>query len=74
MISTLHTFEYALLIVLVALKVTEQIDLSWWWVTAPIWLLPVVQFAYGFVTVLPKAFRSSYHEARRRRREGPFNP
>ncbi len=26
---------------LVILKVTETVDWSWWWVTCPLWIIPV---------------------------------
>lgn len=28
----------ALFLVLLVLKLTDNIDLSWWWVTAPLWI------------------------------------
>ena len=66
MMKFIHTLEYALLIVLVVLKVSGEIDISWWLVTAPIWLLPVIQFVYGFGTTFPKSFRDSYNAAKKR--------
>ena len=31
-----------LFIVLVYLKLTNQTDISWWWVTAPIWVIVLI--------------------------------
>lgn len=31
------TFLPLLFIVLLVLKLTDMIDISWWWVTAPLW-------------------------------------
>jgi hypothetical protein len=39
-----------LAIVFITLKLTNVINWSWWWVTAPLWG-PVV-FAFGFVIVV----------------------
>ena len=36
-----------LFIVLVYLKLTNQTDISWWWVTAPIWVIVLI----GVITI-----------------------
>lgn len=36
-------------IVFIVLKLTNYIDWSWWWVTAPFWGLFIFGFIYGFV-------------------------
>ena len=35
-------FTGLLFLVLLVLKLTGQIDWSWWWVTAPLWVAPAV--------------------------------
>ena len=44
------TFPWAtiLFIVFLVLKLTDVIDWSWWWVTAPLWI-PIVLIALVFV-------------------------
>jgi hypothetical protein len=48
-------------LVFLVLKLTGVIDWSWWWVTAPIWLAPVlfVVFfaAYLFLAILQAVIR-----------------
>ncbi len=36
----------ALFLVFLILKLTDNIDWSWWWVTAPLWI-PIGLFAVG---------------------------
>lgn len=38
-----------LTILFIGLKLTDHIDWSWWWVLAPLWLLPAVLLAVGGV-------------------------
>ena len=50
-----------LLLLFIALKLTNQIDWSWWWVMSPVWLpliLVLVAFKIWFLLhVLKKALR-----------------
>lgn len=39
--------EFLAFLVLLALKLTGQIDWSWWWVAAPIWIVFLVQVVAG---------------------------
>jgi hypothetical protein len=45
-----------LFIVFLVLKLTETIDWSWWWVTAPLWIPVGLVFAFliisGIITLL----------------------
>ena len=34
--------RWALAILLTILKLTNTVNISWWWVTAPIWIMPVI--------------------------------
>ncbi|GEB79771.1 hypothetical protein DDE01_11860 [Desulfovibrio desulfuricans] len=45
----------ALAILFIALKLTDKIDWSWWWVLSPVW----VPFALCVVAVLAVAFGAS---------------
>jgi hypothetical protein len=54
----------ALLIVMAGLKLTDEVAWSWWVITAPIWLIPALQFVYGFVIEFPKAYMMHYRQAR----------
>lgn len=39
----------ALFLVFLVLKLTDKIDWSWWWVTCPLWALPVIFLSVAFV-------------------------
>lgn len=41
-----------LFVVFVTLKLTGNIDWSWWWVSAPLWFVPVVILAFCGVGLL----------------------
>jgi len=46
-----------LTLIFVALKLTGQIDWSWWWVWSPFWLPIVIMFGLGaFLMVVSLAF------------------
>ncbi len=51
-------FEW-LFLLFIALKLTEQIDWSWWWVCSPAWIVGLVYFV--------DAFLRSYRQARRQK-------
>ena len=40
------SFSGALFLVFLILKLTDNIDWSWWWVTSPIWI-PACLFVFG---------------------------
>jgi hypothetical protein len=42
----------ALLILFIALKLTKQIDWSWWWVLSPLWILTgIIVVAFGLAVI-----------------------
>ncbi len=44
-----------LTVLLIGLKLTDNIDWSWWWVLSPIWLpLPAILLFAGFCYVIGK--------------------
>jgi hypothetical protein len=55
-----------LTVLFVGLKLTDQIDWSWWWVLAPIWL-PAVVVVCVLAAVCVSAFVISRLRARRLR-------
>ena len=44
-------FTGLLFIVFLVLKLTHVIDWSWWWVTAPLWGIPVLVIAVELVAL-----------------------
>ena len=51
------------LIVFIVLKLTNNIDWSWWWVMSPLWL-PIVAFMFilsvGFLAGASKGIKDEY--------------
>jgi len=43
------TLNVILFLIFLVLKLTEQIDWSWWWVTAPLWLPTVIVLTIALV-------------------------
>ncbi len=43
------TFPLVLFTVFLVLRLTETIDWSWWWVTAPLWISFLVGLAFVIV-------------------------
>lgn len=49
----------ATFLVLLVLKLTDvpsMREVSWWWVTLPLWAVPALLLAFGLVAVLGAAF------------------
>lgn len=42
----------ALFLVFLVLKLTDNIDWSWWWVTAPLWGLPALLVVAGLGAIV----------------------
>jgi hypothetical protein len=42
-------FVGLLTILFVGLKLTDNIDWSWWWVVSPLWIIPVVIIGCGIL-------------------------
>jgi len=51
------SFEAVLIIVFITLKLTDNIDWSWWWVLSPIWIsasTAVLVFIIGIIAFVWK--------------------
>ena len=46
-----------LFLIFLVLKLTNTIDWSWWWVTAPLWLPLAIAAAVGLLLFLSDPFR-----------------
>jgi hypothetical protein len=46
-------------LVLMTLKLCGVIDWSWWWVTAPVWVPPVIAFVMFAVAGMLLAYKES---------------
>lgn len=46
-----------LFIVFLVLKLTEVIDWSWWWVTAPLWIPAAIIAVIGLPVLIAKAMK-----------------
>lgn len=58
-----------LFLIFLVLKLTKQIDWSWWWVTSPLWIslallvvIVLVVIITRFVIVIYKTFINKYNE------------
>ena len=49
-----------LFILLAALKLTDVIDWSWWWVTAPLWYFPVLLLWLALLHGIGSAFQKVF--------------
>ena len=59
-----------LAIVFITLKLTEFIDWSWWWVTAPLWVIPALLIVIGiiwFLNVVRKHYKAKRAVAKARK-------
>ncbi|AWN05833.1 hypothetical protein SEA_PRIAMO_71 [Mycobacterium phage Priamo] len=44
---------FALFLVFLVLKLTDYVDWSWWWISAPLWIpAGIVAAAYGLAALL----------------------
>lgn len=50
------TFSGLLTCVFIALKLTDVINWSWWWVLGPIWIPIVLALGVGMIIGIVKAF------------------
>lgn len=52
------TFPTALFLLFLILKLTHAVAWSWWWITAPLWLVPVIVVAAiaAFVVAMRSKF------------------
>ena len=51
-----------LFLIFLVLKLTNYIDWSWWWVTAPLWITAIL---YNFIAII----MATYLSKRRRRKK-----
>ena len=52
-------FLSLLAILFVALKLTDVIDWSWWWVTAPLWAIPATALFAALTALVTLIVRES---------------
>ena len=51
------SFPAALFLVFLILKLTSVIDWSWWWITAPLWVIPAIYFTLvAFIFIFEALF------------------
>lgn len=62
------SYLFILFVVFLVLKLTRNIDWSWWWVTAPLW----GPFAAGLSFLLLGGFLTAIFRRRSRRRRAAF--
>lgn len=56
-------------IAFIVLKLTGYIDWSWWWVTAPFWVVPAILLAIWLIAVVIVALMESVEKASTRRKK-----
>ena len=78
--TSIH-FITTLLIIFVVLKLTDNIDWSWWWVLSPLWipiglaLLTIVLVGINnFITNITKLNQKHKHENNKRNNVATWNP
>jgi len=78
--TSIH-FTTTLLTIFVVLKLTDNIDWSWWWVTSPLWipiglaLLTIVLVGINnFITNINKLNQKHKHENNKRNNVATWNP
>ena len=50
--------DMILFLIFLVLKLTDNIDWSWWWVTSPLWLPLVFVIVFGTVVIVGETIRS----------------
>jgi len=55
--DTQPILAYLLVTLFIGLKLTHQIEWSWWLVLAPLWIYPLATFAVGFALGLIGALK-----------------
>jgi hypothetical protein len=78
--TSIH-FTTTLLTIFVVLKLTDNIDWSWWWVLSPLWipiglaLLTIVLVGINnFITNITKLNQKQKHENNKRNNVATWNP
>jgi hypothetical protein len=50
--------DMILFLIFLVLKLTDNIDWSWWWVTSPLWLPWVFVIVFSIVVIVGETIRS----------------
>ena len=79
--NTSVNFTAMLLIVFVVLKLTDNINWSWWWVLSPLWipiglllLVAILEGINNFITNINKLNQKQKHENNKRDNIATWNP
>ena len=59
------TFSTLLFLVFLILKLTDTIEWSWWWVTAPLWLPAAILLIIGSIAILILAIQAALSKKRK---------
>ena len=78
--TSMH-FTTTLLTIFVVLKLTDNIDWSWWWVLSPLWipiglalLVVILVGINNFITNITKLNQKHKHENNKRNNVATWNP
>jgi hypothetical protein len=52
--------DMILFLIFLVLKLTDNIDWSWWWVTSPLWLPLVFVIVFGIVVIVGESIRNAF--------------
>lgn len=52
--------DMILFLIFLVLKLTDNIDWSWWWVTSPLWLPLVFIIVFGIVAMIGESIRNAF--------------
>jgi hypothetical protein len=52
--------DMILFLIFLVLKLTDNIDWSWWWVTSPLWLPAVFVIVFGIVVIVGESIRNAF--------------
>jgi hypothetical protein len=52
--------DMILFLIFLVLKLTDNIDWSWWWVTSPIWLPAVFVIVFIIVAIVGESIRNAF--------------
>jgi hypothetical protein len=52
--------DMILFLIFLVLKLTDNIDWSWWWVTSPLWLPAVFVIVFSIVVIVGEGIRNAF--------------
>jgi hypothetical protein len=52
--------DMILFLIFLVLKLTDNIDWSWWWVTSPLWLPLVFVIVFSIVVIVGESIRNAF--------------